>query len=179
MFKISNSLAYSNAMVHQKKSREVQWPASCWFHVPRCNPSDGNHWLPAEGQELRHLLQDLITTHKVPQNDIFLISPFRDVVKQLRIIRKEFGLNEKHVGTIHTTQGKEADVVILVLGGSNAGVRDWAASKPNLLNVAVSRAKVRFYVIGERNDWQNRPFFDVLSKFLPENPSPQKRSLGN
>jgi len=62
---------------------------------------------------------------------------------------------------VHTSQGKEADVVILVLGGdpSRPGAKDWAASKPNLLNVAVSRAKKRLYVIGNAAEWKVRHFF--------------------
>ena len=77
-----------------------------------------------------------------------------------------FGLDYRRVGTVHTTQGKEADVVIMVLGGGTAGARDWASSRPNLLNVAASRAKARFYVVGDRKDWSRRRFFDVLSKNL-------------
>ena len=53
-----------------------------------------------------------------------------------------------------------------VLGGGTAGARDWASSRPNLLNVAASRAKARFYVVGDRKDWSRRRFFDVLSKNL-------------
>lgn len=36
--------------------------------------------------------------------------------------------------TIHTMQGKESAVVILVLGGrsDNAGARNWVVSEPNL-----------------------------------------------
>ena len=56
--------------------------------------------------------------------------------------------------------------MIMVLGGGTAGARDWASSRPNLLNVAASRAKARFYVVGDRKDWSKRRFFDVLSKNL-------------
>lgn len=60
------------------------------------------------------------------------------------------------VGTIHTVQGREADSVILVLGAPNMGhhgARSWAAETPNILNVAVSRAKQNLYVIGSRGAW--------------------------
>jgi len=66
-------------------------------------------------------------------------------------------------------QGKEAPIVIMVLGGNTegSGARDWAVSEPNLLNVAATRAKRRFYVIGDRNDWQNRALFCDVMDLLP------------
>jgi hypothetical protein len=60
------------------------------------------------------------------------------------------------VGTIHTFQGREADTVILLLGasaGAHTGAREWAAGTPNILNVAVSRAKQNLYVVGSRTAW--------------------------
>jgi superfamily I DNA and/or RNA helicase len=64
-------------------------------------------------------------------------------------------------------QGKEADVVILVLGtdSSAAGkARDWVGTAPNLLNVAVSRAKRRLYVIGGYAEWHAAPGFGVFAE---------------
>ena len=73
-----------------------------------------------------------------------------------------------NIGTIHTTQGKEANVIILVLGGDpkRPGAKKWASKTPNLLNVAVSRAKRRLYVIGDRNSWSNFNYFDVMANSL-------------
>ncbi len=164
MFTISNTIAYEGMMVHLKKKSTNTWPPSIWIDVSKGVGSDSN-WLPAEGVALKELLSDLLNRHNVPRDDIFLISPFRDVVKQLKIIGKVFHLDLKNkVGTVHTTQGKEADIVILVLGGGTVKARDWVAEKPNLLNVAASRAKTRLYVIGDLTDWRKRRFFDVLAK---------------
>jgi hypothetical protein len=165
MFSISNAIAYDGLMVHQKKPASVEWPKSAWLDVPQ-GPSDGN-WLPAEGEALRELLSQLIQSSNVDAQSIFLISPFRDVVQEIKHIGKAFGLDPSRIGTVHTTQGKESDVVILVVGGGTSGARAWAASKPNLLNVAASRAKARLYVIGNRKDLAQRPYFDVLAKHLP------------
>lgn len=60
------------------------------------------------------------------------------------------------VGTIHTFQGREADTVILLLGAPKASqqrARQWAASPPNIINVAVSRAKQNLYVVGSATAW--------------------------
>jgi superfamily I DNA and/or RNA helicase len=94
--------------------------------------------------------------------EVFLIAPFRDVANRLRGYGRAYpGIT---AGTIHTTQGKEADVVILVLGGDpmRTGDKAWAAQRPNLLNVAVSRAKRRLYVVGNREVWSGLAYFEVL-----------------
>ncbi len=61
-------------------------------------------------------------------------------------------------GTIHTFQGREADTVILLLGApakAQNGAREWAAGTPNILNVAVSRAKQNLYVVGSWKVWSS------------------------
>lgn len=57
----------------------------------------------------------------------------------------------------------------MVLGGNTAasGARNWAVSEPNLLNVAATRARRRFYVIGDRNDWKRRALFCDIMDLLP------------
>ncbi len=95
---------------------------------------------------------------------VFVISPFRDVKSGLlRVTRGR--LPYSRVGTVHTTQGKEADIVILVLGtrDKQRGSRDWASSSPNLLNVAVSRARRRLIVIGNREAWSRHRYFADLA----------------
>ena len=56
------------------------------------------------------------------------------------------------VGTVHTFQGKEAPVVFFVLGADqqSSGAARWAVSEPNMMNVAATRAKEAFYIIGGR-----------------------------
>jgi AAA domain len=72
-------------------------------------------------------------------------------------------------GLPHTMQGKEADTAILVLGGDpdRSGARGFATREPSLLNVAVTRAKRRLYVIGNRDTWGNEPYFNALAARIP------------
>ena len=69
------------------------------------------------------------------------------------------------IGTVHTVQGREAEAVILVLGATRAdqkGTRNWAGRTPNLLNVAVTRAKEVIYVIGNKTLWKEAKVFREL-----------------
>ncbi|MGL1932280.1 MAG: AAA domain-containing protein [Desulfotalea sp.] len=62
-----------------------------------------------------------------------------------------------NIGTVHTFQGKEASVVIFCLAaskvrGTTGGIK-WVNSKPNLINVAVTRAKHHLFIVGNYDDW--------------------------
>ena len=83
-----------------------------------------------------------------------------------RYKRKTIGTNlsgcgtewlKKNVGTVHTFQGKEANEVIFLLGCDKSpearGAIKWV--NENIVNVAVTRAKYRLYVIGDEQAWQN------------------------
>ena len=56
------------------------------------------------------------------------------------------------MGTVHTFQGKEAPIVFFVLGADSqsSGAARWAVSEPNMMNVAATRAKKEFYIIGDK-----------------------------
>lgn len=59
-----------------------------------------------------------------------------------------------NIGTVHTFQGREAPIVFFVLGCDerSQGAADWAvgSANPNILNVAATRAKEEFYIIGDK-----------------------------
>lgn len=167
MFDISNAVAYDGLMVFgTQKRKDLTLQPSGWIHVEG-EQADG-HWIEEEGHATSGLLC-MLTESGVSLNEIFLISPFRVVVRRLRELSRKYpGIR---VGTIHTAQGKESDVVIVVLGGhpQRHGAKEWASSKPNLLNVAASRAKRRLYVIGNQSTWKRYPFFSTCSMLLERN----------
>jgi len=165
MFSISNEIAYGGLMIYGKESEscDLSLLDSAWIDVSG-QPTEG-HWIEEEGKELDALIARL-KEKQVNDNNIYLLSPFRSVATKLREKAKRYKLDCRKAGTIHTAQGKEADIVILVLGGSNEGARKWAAEKPNLLNVAVTRAKKRLYVIGNKSKWGSLPYFTVLATHL-------------
>lgn len=168
MFEVANRIAYSGGMVYGTSQRVPDTPAtlpSGWVQVR--GTSSGN-WVPSEGRSL-NLLVTLLTLEGVPPESISVVTPFGDVIRQVGGgTLSKVGVTS---GTIHTMQGKEADVVILVLGGNadpqRPGARGWVVAKPNMLNVAVTRAKRRLYVIGDRTDWEKRRYFSQVMDLLP------------
>ena len=138
--------------------------SSRWLHLASTGAL--GHFIPAELDTLRRCLDSLLAAG-VPLEEIMCISPFRDTANRLGALVDEYG-PALRAGTIHTVQGQEADVVFFVLGGDpgKPGAKRWASRTPNLVNVAVSRAKRRLYVIGDQKAWSPYPFFRELSEEL-------------
>ena len=192
MFGISNAVAYDYLMVHAKTERssaigELLGP-SRWIDI-RGNAEE--KWCPEEGREVLRLLRTLAypdPNRKIGAPELFMITPFVVVADRLRKLVEESALLVwtedprqwvyERIGTVHTFQGKEAEAVILVLGApapSQTGARGWAGGRPNLLNVAVSRAKERLYVIGNRELWRQAGLFRELDARLPPSDKPRDR----
>ncbi|MEV1001832.1 AAA domain-containing protein [Nonomuraea sp. NPDC050202] len=197
MFEISNRIAYDNMMVFgvDRTTSFAIVERHVWIDVG--SSGSDSKWNPLEGKyalatintvrerTIQAMQEEVTKSREAPawaKNErnwvaevkrrvaerVFVVSPFRDVVRGLNdIIGVRLPPESKRVGTVHTTQGKEADVVILVLGagGPQRGTRDWAAKSPNLLNVAVTRARRRLVVIGDYKEWSKHRFFSTLTEF--------------
>lgn len=182
MFSIANEIAYDNSMVLATSLEPAcPLPPSCWYDVK--GPVSGRQYVPSQGIELVNKLTIVLSAMTSP--DIFVISPFREVVlqiKQLCLQNKPLkALFESRfdtvsflswikdsIGTVHTFQGKQASAVFFVLGADQAtlGTMEWAARKPNLLNVAVTRSCHRFYIVGDYDLWRQWPYFEVAAQKL-------------
>ena len=151
MFEISNETTYDDMMILGRSAASKFANTNVqtkWIDV-RSEEWIGNY-NKAEGEVVKELLAGELADEK---NNIRIITPFKDVCRNL-----------KGAGTIHTMQGKEADIIVFVLGGATKGARAWAASKPNLLNVALTRAKEVIYMVGNRENWASLPYFEVAAR---------------
>ncbi|MEJ5049362.1 AAA domain-containing protein [Chryseobacterium culicis] len=165
MFDIANKIAYDGQMVKDTEddTKNKFIGNSTWFHVEDTNLVN-KHTLKGEIELLKIKIQELKENEY--QGEIFIISPFALVAG---FCEWEFKNNPKiYCGTIHRFQGKEADVVFLVLGSDpkSPGARNWASQKPNMLNVALTRAKKRIYIIGNKNLWGQCDFYKDMCNAL-------------
>lgn len=163
MFDIANKIAYDGQMVKVMEDVpfECELGDSRWFDV-RGTTVEHKHVILEEIA----VLQEKIALLKNTTSEIFVISPFKSVADKCSAVFRKNNLVK--CGTIHTFQGKESDIVFLVLGSDPAqpGARTWASKKPNMLNVAMTRAKKRIYVIGNFAVWKGCNHFSVLAKEL-------------
>jgi hypothetical protein len=180
MFDISNEIAYANLMVQAKKAspENLILGPSAWINVQGKPGPD--KWCADEAATLIDMLYRL--RNGGAKADLYVVTPFVIVQDNLRqeILKSrvlEGWVHDpntwvwEHVGTVHTVQGREAGIVFFVLGAqmsSQNGARAWAGGKPNLVNVAVTRAKGSLYVIGNRQLWKSAGVFAVLDRYLPD-----------
>ncbi|WP_338577432.1 AAA domain-containing protein [Erwinia sp. E_sp_W01_1] len=191
MFSLANHIAYENRMIHGLSEQAILSKplegglSNCWYTSEGdCSHRQFKNELALDTQRLLHKLSD--AGYKLA--DIYVITPFKAVraglvtalqqpdavdklSRQAEMSRTELkAWRSKHIGTVHTFQGKENNIVILVLGcdTSHQGGAEWAASKPNLLNVALTRAKNHIFVIGDLRVWGDKTGFDQVASSLPE-----------
>lgn len=179
MFGIANRVAYENLMVHAKAAkaspiRDLLGPAR-WIDVAG---AASDKWCLEEGRQVLSLVEQVVAAGLAP--DLYMVTPFVQVAEGLRALLRGSALLKEaisgldswvyeRVGTVHTVQGREAEAVIFVLGAPNAdqtGARGWAGQEPNLLNVAVTRAKETVYVVGNRQLWRSAGVFNDLDRLL-------------
>lgn len=187
MFSIANKIAYNNSMIFGKDKKSFitnemkVLGEKQWINVEGI-PSKESHFIKKEAEVLFLKLRELmkLSPDKLPK--VYIISPFKTVAFELSKLLKQYKSKwcpqkisdedlshwiGNHVGTIHAFQGKETDIVFLVLGGNidKPGAITWVCNEPNILNVAVTRAKYAFYIIGNEKVW-NKGVFGLIRKIL-------------
>ncbi len=178
MFTIANQIAYNNKMVLPSNIKKVGKVG--WYNIN--GTSVQKQYVKEQGEKVFELLandwHEAINDGQIEPSSI-VISPFSAVQQQIKFLVKSqlsTKINvdrkiinrwiNKSIGTVHTFQGKEAQKVYFVVGTDNTqdGAVNWSCEKPNLLNVAVTRAKKEFYVIGDLQRIQSKPFYEIIYK---------------
>jgi len=177
MYEISNQLSYGGMMKQQTAAPNTEieekfiLDRSQWINIAGREKGNKNHFVEEQGDKVCEMLEIAFKQNQSP--DVFVISPFRSVksgmekhiknyVKdhpksKLKALKNNSQWIKTHVGTIHTFQGREANEVIFLLGcddseNASSAIR-WV--NDNIVNVAVTRAKYRLYVIGDECAWSS------------------------
>lgn len=174
MYDISNEISYNGIMKQQtrepdaKKESSFVYEKSQWINVTGKEKGNKNHFVEAQAQKVCEILEKAFSKSENP--NLYIISPFTSVVDGMKAYIKAYKKNTvgtslsrcesewlgRNIGTVHTFQGKEANEVIFLLGCDTSpksqGAVKWVNS--NIVNVAVTRAKYRLYVIGDEKAWQ-------------------------
>lgn len=187
MFEIANAIAYEGKMVYgagtDRPGHTAPW--SRWLDA--ATESNVDHWIPEQANRALTAVKKLVRDQpRAPDGKLraFVITPFKEVAKKMqRLLAEEYGLDdaEEMCGTVHTFQGREADYVIFLLGGDphKPGViSHFAGRTANLINVAVTRAKKRVYVLGNLDFWTGsgdcHGYFGRMARTLEKHASGMK-----
>ena len=195
MFTLANRIAYDNKMVYGLPERTPT--ATPLIDLP-------SGWVDIRGtverkqvvpEQIEFMIKVIVSLfHRdMALPELYVISPF----KAIRIALRDGLLNctwkqavprrdelkrwvKKSVGTVHTFQGKEEKTVFMVLGTdmANAGGANWASSKPNLLNVALTRAQHQVYLVGDIELWGGLPYFEKAAMGEVAIPRWKRRDFG-
>ncbi len=176
MFSLANRIAYDDKMVYGLTQRQPSPPTlidlpSGWINIPGAVAR--KQVVTAQVTFIADTIVALFQRdQKLPE--LYVISPFRairDAVRQTLSHAQWQGQApsklalrqwlKRSVGTVHTFQGREQKTVFMVLGTdpNNLGGAQWAASRPNLLNVAVTRAQHKVFLVGDAALWGALPYF--------------------
>jgi len=160
----------------------------------------GVHWIDCAGEVYKHPAGSRVNMKEVEvvkelYRDIFkkidntdltlgIVTPYRrqaDTINETVVNMTEFEEIEKHnikSLTAHKFQGSERDIIIfsLVLASKGNGNSDaWYNIYPQILNVALSRAKYLLYIVGDKEfckihscGYENRCILKKLSENYDE-----------
>jgi len=152
-----NELAYDGRLIPMRTCElDLTLPRMGYAHIPgnpekvensRRNPVEGRvivRWIEEHQELLKFRYQSL------PIEEIVaIVTPFRP---QAQLIKSELAKREAlggiRVGTVHVLQGAECPVVIFSPVYGAEETPSFMNAEPNMLNVAVSRAKDSFLVFG-------------------------------
>ncbi len=189
MFSLANRIAYHEKMVFAAGDRSPSedsppfYGGSAWIDIK--GAVSGKQTVP---EQVAFVIQVVGESFRRDGDlpDLYVISPFKETKAALKRSfehvawtgpdglpvprpRKLTAWLKNRVGTVHTFQGKEENAVIMVLGtdASRRGAAKWAASAPNLLNVAVTRARHRIFMVGDRDLWREQPYFSEAASMMP------------
>lgn len=169
---LCNQVFYGGQLQISSQLDTQKWPASLpsglfWKDCSGVTekPSGGSRLNRAEAEQVHEVFKDIL--EKIGKTDlsIGIVTPYsaqRNEIERLIRSTSSSEILERHnvkVMTAHKFQGSEKDIMIFsaVLSHKGDGNSDrWYNSHPQILNVALSRAKYLLYIVGDLGFCQSR-----------------------
>ncbi len=122
-------------------------------------PPFGGSWINED--EIRKVQDSVryLLTQLPPEATVGVVTPFTAQAETLRKRLQPYDEERLRIGTVHTFQGGERDVMVfsLVAGeGMHPGAVEWIGGQLNLWNVAITRARGHLIVVGDKELWRKR-----------------------
>lgn len=159
-----NALCYKNKLIPMRGPRKVEpgaLPAMAYIDVAgQCKTkSSGTRYNFPEANAIALWINEnkesLEGKYNKPINEIIgIVTPFSGQVDTIRSALRKVGIdttseNGMTIGTVHSLQGAERDIVIFSPTYTRDNDGKFIDASPSMLNVAVSRAKDTFLVVGD------------------------------
>lgn len=152
-----NELAYNGRLRPMRPSLETHpWPHLGYVHIKgRSTTEQGSRKNEREAQTIADWIADNKETFEAHyqtelENIIGIITPFSAQKRALLSALSERGIALSKVGTVHALQGGERPIVLFSSVYTTRDANGYFFDRgPNMLNVAVSRAKDSFIVFGD------------------------------
>ena len=123
---------------------------------------EGNHARGRENQrEVDSIQQEILPGLDIDHKEIGIISPYRD---QVRLLKRTF--TDIECDTVHKFQGREKDTIIISTVDNKISE---FSDDPNLMNVAISRAKKRLMLVTTGNEQEDGNVRDLVEYIRYQN----------
>lgn len=165
---------------------------SQWINIIGTENGHGDHYVSEQGDVVCKMVnvafQKAIKISGMQVDakpNLYIITPFTSVVYGLRKAIGTYANKNKNsalavskslgewlydnIGTVHKFQGKEANEVIFVLGCDESQKDRYAVKgfvNSNIVNVAVTRARYRLYIIGNVNTWRRNEYVNEAKSII-------------
>ena len=142
---LSNQLFYDKKLKPVRKNKDG---AVQWFDI-----SSQTFQEEAEAEWILSFVEKYSERWKQKKYSVGIVAPFRSQVHRLQKI-----LPSVRIDTAHRFQGEECDIMILSLCvASGLSQRQWGfIEAPELINVAITRAKERLVIVGNLSECTSR-----------------------
>ena len=177
-----NELVYEGRIIPKTESEsDPEFPAMGYAHIPgESKQRNGkSRYNDIEAYTIAKWISDNSERIMAAYGDgkrlgdiIGIVTPFSAQKDSIAAALNHYDVDsEIRIGTVHTFQGAERELMIFspVYGGNDDTTSYFFDTKPNMLNVAVSRAKKSFLVFGDMRIFSRQPLSrpsGLLGKYL-------------